>query len=879
MSFNEYLNSQFQSRLESFKQSAPLFDHLKVDLHCHDYNSDEPDELIGRILNIPETWISTKDLVSTLKKNGCDLITITNHNNARSCYRLQEEGMDVLVGCEFSCTVPDFNIGIHVLVYGFSPEQEIKLLKLRQDLYKFLRYSKEQNLPTIWAHPLFYYSQSTPPPLEFFMKLSLLFDRFEAINGQRNTWQNYLTIKWIDSLSEEKLYVWSKDFNINSNDYCMNPIKKQMTGGSDSHMGIFSGLTGTQFCIPHLEEKLRQGKLKSDLVLQSLCEGQFFPYGRSHSSERLTICFLDYFCQIAMNMKDPGLIRMILHKGKPNEKILGFILSNMFSEMKQHKNTMRFLKVFHESFRGKEVGFFEHLFLNKDYQPISKTVSQLAQEYNKGAENFTAEFLNQALHEIYNQFSQIFFSRLTQKSKSSFIPEVKKISSFEELINVFELPTQIRSYLNTEPSASINKLNVNNFLDRLSFPLLGQIVLFGANFTATHVLNASRPLLNELSDSLNLKRPKEKILWLTDTFDDKNGVSKSLQFIHQEIKKRNLSIDILVCSNTIQSDSNLVIIKPEIEFVFPFYKDQPIRIPNLMEIHKLFRQGEYTSIISSTEGVMGIIALILKQAYCVPAYSFLHTDWIIFLRSVLKLEAPLVNRVRRILRAYYHRFDGHFVLNSDHKKWLTRKGMDLDPNRIEKIAHWVPDQFNPVPSQKKPLFGLEENDFVLLYVGRLSLEKGINDLASIYYAIKKNHPLTRLVVIGQGPAQVELKEQIPDLIDLGWVDYSKLNQYYSSADFLLLPSRFDTFGRVVLEAMSCGLPVAAYAKMGPKDIIENKISGLLEKNKESLAQSISDVFDEPQKLIELRNGALARSQVYTPDSFFQKLNKIFCSTH
>jgi predicted metal-dependent phosphoesterase TrpH len=118
------LQSELKSGLDRFlsEQFAkfPREELLKIDLHCHDCNSDEPDELIGRILNVPETWIPTQRVVEELEKNGCKAFTITNHNNARSCYALREKGTDVLTASEFSCRVPDFNIGIHVLAYCFQ---------------------------------------------------------------------------------------------------------------------------------------------------------------------------------------------------------------------------------------------------------------------------------------------------------------------------------------------------------------------------------------------------------------------------------------------------------------------------------------------------------------------------------------------------------------------------------------------------------------------------------------------------------------------------------------------------------------------------------------------------------------------------------------
>ncbi|MBK7028908.1 MAG: hypothetical protein IPH45_06755 [Bacteroidales bacterium] len=237
--FNQTLASELTLFLESEQFIFPKHEEVHIDLHCHDYNSNIPDELLGRILNVPETWLPTDKLIQSLARNGSDAFTITNHNNARSCFELLDKGLDVLVGAEFSCTVPDFDTGIHVLTYGFSSDQELKLNKLRKNLYSFLEYTAAENIPTTWAHPLYYYKSSGSPPLVFFDKLALLFERFEVLNGQRDTWQNLLVKHWIDTLNEDKLQKLSQSFGINPEQYCRNPIKKSYSGGSDSHMGIF----------------------------------------------------------------------------------------------------------------------------------------------------------------------------------------------------------------------------------------------------------------------------------------------------------------------------------------------------------------------------------------------------------------------------------------------------------------------------------------------------------------------------------------------------------------------------------------------------------------------------------------------------------------
>ena len=122
--FRSALNQELDQYLARQAATIKREDCLKIDLHCHDRNSDVPDELWGRILSLPETWLKTKHLVKKLKSAGCDLVTVTNHNNARSCWSLQEKGEEVLVGTEFTCYYAEYELYVHVLTYGFTKEQE-----------------------------------------------------------------------------------------------------------------------------------------------------------------------------------------------------------------------------------------------------------------------------------------------------------------------------------------------------------------------------------------------------------------------------------------------------------------------------------------------------------------------------------------------------------------------------------------------------------------------------------------------------------------------------------------------------------------------------------------------------------------------------------
>lgn len=113
----------------------------------------------------------------------------------------------------------------------------------------------------------------------------------------------------------------------------------------------------------------------------------------------------------------------------------------------------------------------------------------------------------------------------------------------------------------------------------------------------------------------------------------------------------------------------------------------------------------------------------------------------------------------------------------------------------------------------------------LLYVGRISKEKNIEAFLDMDFP----YPVQKRVV-GKGPQEEELKKKYKDRTDIVWVGEKKNNelvQEYQSADVFVFPSKTDTFGLVMLEAMATGTPVVGYNVPGPKDVIVPGINGYI----------------------------------------------------
>ena len=833
-------------------------ERIRVDLHCHDRNSDRPDERLGRILGVPETWVETRELLRVLRENGTDLVTVTNHNDARSCWMLQDAGIDVLTGAEFSCTVPEFRVGIHVLAYGFTPAQFDRMLALRGDAGRFAEYCADQDLPTVLAHPLHFHSPDGLPPLELMDRLGLMFERFEVVNGQRDAWQNALCCAWVEGMDEEEIDAMSRRTGIRPDRWTRRAWTKMPTGGSDDHMALFAGATGTVLGVPGS----MVGRKMSEMALEALRRGSTAPYGGASEEEKLSTALLDFLCQVVLRMEDPGLARILLHRGDPEDKVLALAIANGVALDRRSPAVLRFVRMLHGSLRGQRPGIVPRLFARGELRPLVDLLDRVAISRRGGSDALAAE-VSTAFPELFHRMSLLLAERVRTKISDSV--RTRSVGSGNGILERLAIPSQpwgphLLPPRNPAPRGS----GAGELVDGLVQPLLVAAVVGASRFAAARVLHGKRPFVDGFAARLGTHRHPRRALWLTDTFGDRNGVSTVLEQLLDEVRRRDLPVDFLVSSDRLESGPHLRVVRPVAEFR-PAGQPQPIRVPDLLQVHDLFRDGGYDRVVCSTEGPMGAMGLHLKTAFGVSGWFFAHTDWMGFARRTLGFGPPALDRTRRLLRAFYRSWDGIFVLNSQMRSWLASDAMDVPLDRLHSTAHWPHPSFGPgedVRTEIVPDIG--PGEMVLLFAGRVSDEKGVGDLPALLSAVRARGVAARLVVAGEGPARERLAAEVPDAVFLGWCDRPRLSRVFASADLLLMPSRFDTFGCAVVEAMACGLPVAAFPVQGPRDIVEHGRSGLLAETAPELGARVAEALGSPESLAALRRGALARAASYDP---------------
>lgn len=213
----------------------------------------------------------------------------------------------------------------------------------------------------------------------------------------------------------------------------------------------------------------------------------------------------------------------------------------------------------------------------------------------------------------------------------------------------------------------------------------------------------------------------------------------------------------------------------------------------------------------ATEGPLGIAA----RRYCTyggarftTAY---HTQFPDYLARRTRLPTQLFWRYIEWFHAPAHRV---LVATESIRSELRAHGLDRlhHWSRGVDLACFTPDA--PPPPEYAAL-----QRPIQIYVGRVAVEKNIEAFLSA------SHPGSK-VVIGDGPALETLRRRFPDAHFLGRRNGRELAGCYAGADVFVFPSRTDTFGLVMIEALACGTPVAAFPVAGPKDIVTEKVGAL-----------------------------------------------------
>jgi glycosyltransferase involved in cell wall biosynthesis len=254
----------------------------------------------------------------------------------------------------------------------------------------------------------------------------------------------------------------------------------------------------------------------------------------------------------------------------------------------------------------------------------------------------------------------------------------------------------------------------------------------------------------------------------------------------------------------------------------------------------------------------------------VPVAGTYHTDIPQYVRSLTNDEF-LEKAAWSYMIWFYGQMEEVMVPSVGTQNQLAAQG--LPHERMKPLPRWVDTEVYS-PEMRNPSFwksrGIGLGRIVLLYVGRVSREKGLEMLVDAFRELVDSGASIALAVIGDGPYREEMETSLigyPALFT-GYLAGEQLQRGYASADLFVFPSATDTFGNVVLEAQASGLPVIVSDEGGPHELMIDGETGVVFRagSKHGLTTAISFLTSDAELLSQMRDNARRFTLMNAPDS-------------
>ncbi len=319
-----------------------------------------------------------------------------------------------------------------------------------------------------------------------------------------------------------------------------------------------------------------------------------------------------------------------------------------------------------------------------------------------------------------------------------------------------------------------------------------------------------------------------RIAYVTETYPPEvNGVSMTVARVVEGLRTRRHRVQLIrlrqhAADMAARTDACEEVLMRGLSI--PRYPDLKMGLPQTGALLDLWRAHRPDLVHIATEGPLGWSALRAARRLGVPVSSDFRTNFHAYAQHYG------ISLLKRPVLAYLRYFHSRTVCTMVPTESLRRELAELGFRDLSVVARGVDTlRFNPAQrsAELRRLWGANDDDMVVMCVGRLAPEKNLNDLVSAYQAMRRVRPRTRLVLVGDGPSRQSLQSACPEVIFTGARTGADLAAHYASADAFLFPSLTETFGNVTPEAMASGLPVLAYDHAAAAQLIQHGDNGLL----------------------------------------------------
>ncbi|MCX7823692.1 MAG: glycosyltransferase [Syntrophobacterales bacterium] len=786
---------------------------MKGDLHVHSRYSTRPSQWILRKLGCPESFTPPEVIYRLAKDRGMEIVTITDHNTLSGVMEIADKP-GVIIGEEVTTYFPEDGCKIHVLVYGINEEQHREIQKIRENIYQLVAYLNHEHILHAVAHPLF--GVNGKLTIAHFDKLLLLFRIFE-INGSRNDLHNQTLKRVIQGIDCNIIYTIAEQHSIIP--FPEKCEEKIIIAGSDDHSGLNIARFWTE--VP--------GSTDVNSFLEGIREGRTRVYGIQSTPFTMG---LNLFSIAYQYYRERLKIHRRIHD-MPLAKFLSRILApgNEAPRSSWHSRIYYFVRSHWSRRNG----------------------SDLDEESN------SLKTLFNTSHRLIED--NLYYSSVISDGKVLSMSEAEKIW-FRFVSDVFN------RLLASFSRRFVENLSRANFFD-----------VFGALGATGALSTIAAPFIAAFSHYAKDQRFAEEVMaeWkvspksyaegtfsvghFSDTVFEVNGVAKTLMQFRKATQMLGFRWTIITSSEEkVSDDKSFANFPPIGVYELPEYPEIKLAIPPFLDILSYCFNQRFSQLHAATPGPLGLTALLVGRILSIPVVATYHTALPQYVAR-LTGDEYLESATWRYVLWYYGQMDCIFVPSTATARELTEQG--IPEEKIKLFQRGVDTELfhpNKFSMDLRDRYGIHQ-ETVLLYVGRVSKEKGLSVLSRAFRIISEEIPGLVLLIVGDGPYSEELKEELKGTraIFTGYLSGEDLAQTYASSDIFVFPSATDTFGNVVLEAQASGLPVIVTDQGGPKENIIPGETGLIFKAGDvfDLVRAIKELIRDPTRRLQMGKRARA----------------------
>jgi glycosyltransferase involved in cell wall biosynthesis len=722
-------------------------------------------------------------LYESLKSRGMSFVTFTDLDAIDAGVSIAHRP-DAFLSEEISTLFPEDGFPVRILAYGISESQHVRIERCRGDLYALLAFLRASRIPHALSRPLAAHG-AEEPTRERLERLTLLVPLWETRNGRLGRETNEVAERFLQSATPAQIAALAARHAL---PIAPNPLGAGI-GGSDDPSGLDAGRTYTR--IAPLGRGGAMGGTRA--LLEGLGAGAARAAGRHGTAERRAHAV--YSRAVDAFDRAPHLLP---------DRSLDF--ARDFARTLEAAGVVEPERALIAGLRG--------------------IVDETLGDGSDGILRYLAAALTGSIRETLTRphlLADLVGTPLNAAAEAG-----RDHAAVFRDVNARYVTTLTRIVGNPK---ELPLAPSEDHLRRLG-ALVGFHLLLLPYLVSFFQLGEERRTVQRIARALSARprfRPgAPRIAVFTDTYYETNGVVSILTRLEKWAlaNERDVTIVTAFGEREVRRDG-FVNLPSVVEFDLPFYRDFGLHFPSVLSVLELCEREGYDLIHVTTPGPVGACALLAARLLGIPLVGSYHTQVPEYARILTGSE-----RLERVLwefaRYVYSQCERVLAPSSQQIADLAARGLARE--RLGLLRTGVDaDLFHP--RRRSAAFRERvgaQGSALLLYVGRVSKEKGLDLLADAYRRLLAEGVAARLVIVGDGPYRAELQAELgADAVFTGILKEEDLATAFASADLFVFPSATDTFGCVVLEAMASGMPVIVTDGGGARESVRDGATGFV----------------------------------------------------